>query len=396
MEFRSQTGRPLTNRSILEKERRMFRFSGVECRIVDRSAPQGAPVPNRNGPAPLPTETGFACKVGWFIKAARRGSWQACVAEDRMKVRPIDEDDSTLDGAEAMWRERERKPFLPGTSFDFDPSPPQKDILGVPMVMENLPLDQMPKESRRLKLARVFSGFFRLSPEDRLRRRFYETVRLVTALLAKPSGMGTAFKRKPRKGATGRLKAGVSRVYHPYVLKPAFEFLKELPDELDAERRFLDRLLGEVLDKYANTLSAIRLKPFTFEADAKEQFYFAYKAEKLLRRITDPTDRFESIQEIYNSYFHARNYYFYSLVRREAMPDDNQLFMLFCCAEFFVSRLGWNGELLPTPNPRVVPTRTQLLYYALRDVSVLRRFKNDREFAHQLRETLKSFPASAY
>ena len=56
------------------------------------------------------------------------------------------------------------------------------------------------------------------------------------------------------------------------------------------------------------------------------------------------------------------------------MPSDNQLFMAFCCGAYFILRIDWHGDLLASPNPRAIPTRTPLLYYALREVSILRRF----------------------
>ena len=70
----------------------------------------------------------------------------------------------------------------------------------MPMVMKTLPPDRMPKESRRLKLVRMVSGLFRLSPEDLLRQRFHETMRLVQALLAKRSGMAPPSGASRAKG----------------------------------------------------------------------------------------------------------------------------------------------------------------------------------------------------
>ena len=154
--------------------------------------------------------------------------------------------------------------------------------------------------------------------------------------------------------------------------------MPSIPDTLAAERRFLELLMTRALKRYGEQMALIKGSAFSFEHEAREYFFAGFRLEKQIKKVNSPDERFAALQAIHTNYFHGRNYYYYALLRREKLAPDNKLFMLFARAVYFMARIDWNGELLEKPNPRMLPSRDDMLFFVERDKSVVTRYRSER------------------
>lgn len=280
-----------------------------------------------------------------------------------------------------------------GKYFNFKPLPPPADILGNPLVVPNLPTHKLPKETfgSRVKrfLARMNLGS--QSAETRLRWKLYDTIQATMASLS-PAVTLVAEKRAPARKR--KLSVPVVVVRHPYHLRHVFEMMPSIPDTLAAERRFLELLMTRALKRYGEQMALIKGSAFSFEHEAREYFFAGFRLEKQIKKVNSPDERFAALQAIHTNYFHGRNYYYFALLRREKLAPDNKLFMLYARAVYFMARIDWNGELLDKPNPRMLPSRDDMLFFVERDKSVVTRYRTDQDFQRQVKAVLEAFPAS--
>ncbi|MBI1205661.1 MAG: hypothetical protein GC191_00070 [Azospirillum sp.] len=280
-----------------------------------------------------------------------------------------------------------------GRYFNFNPPPPEQDVLGNPLVVPKLPTHKLPKETWRSRFSRFLAHYHLGSQksETRLRWKVYDTITAVMASVS-PSDPSIASKSARRNGGRAGDATSIAKIRHPHQLKPAFEFTLNLPAHLANEAKFLELLLALILRKYGETMSGVQNHPFSFESEAKEYFNTAFKTERQLKNFNSPEERYAAIQNIYTNYYHGRLYYLYAVVRRERLREDSRLFSLLCRGAYFMARVEWNGELLDKPNTRMLPTRREILFHAQRDNAVLQHVKTDQEFSQQVQAMLKAFP----
>lgn len=278
-----------------------------------------------------------------------------------------------------------------GKYFNFNPLPPSSDILGNPLVVPNLPTHKQPKESFGSRMQRLLVRFHlgKQSGAMRLRWKLQDTV---ASLLASVSPAATLSGEQRSKVQRGGKKVTITAVRHPYHLRHVLDMIPTLPPELAGERRFLELLMSRILKKYGEQMSLVKGSAFSFENEAREHFFAGFKLERQLKKINAPDERFLALQNIYNNYFHGRNYYYYALLRRERLAPDNKLFMLFSRACYFMARVDWNGELTEKANPRTLPTRETLAFYLQRDKTAMTRYRSDPEYQAQVKSVLEAFP----
>jgi hypothetical protein len=279
--------------------------------------------------------------------------------------------------------------LVTGNYFNFNPLPPEPDILGKPLVVPNLPTHKQPRENWRSRMQRFFARLHigRQSSTTRLVWRMHDTI---ASVLASVSAASLGASRQSPRARGGGVSAVTVR--HPYHLRHVFELLPQLPDEVAAQRRFLELLLSRILKRYGEQVGLTRGGVFSFENEAKEYFYAGFKMERQIKRYTSSDERFAALQAIYTNYFHGRNYYYYALLRREKLAPDNKLFMLYSRACYFTARIDWNGELLDMPSPRTLPSRDTMMFYIQRDKTVLTRYRSDPDFQRQVKSVLRAFP----
>lgn len=278
-----------------------------------------------------------------------------------------------------------------GKYFNFKPLPPPADVLGKPLVVSDLPTHRLPRETWRSRLQRILARvqLGRQSTMTLLRWKIHDTVASVLASIS-PAVLLPPDKRRAARGRGGPVPVVIVR--HPYHLRHVFDLVLTLPDEVMAERRFLELLMGRILKKYGEQMLAMKGAAFSFENEAKEYLLAGFRLERQIKKISAPDERFIALQAIHTNYFHGRNYYLYALLRREKLAADSKLFMLFSRACYFMARIDWNGELLDKPHPRSVPPRRLLVFHLQRDKSVLARMKSDPEFYRQVKSVLDAFP----
>ncbi|WP_247887098.1 hypothetical protein [Azospirillum sp. SYSU D00513] len=277
-----------------------------------------------------------------------------------------------------------------GNYFNFNPLPPQPDLLGKPLVVPDLPAHKRPKENWRGRFQRLLVGLRlgRQSAGTRLRWKMQDTLASVVASVS-------AAAQRPNRRAPAARGGGtvpVVTVRHPYHLRHVFDMLPQIPDEVAAERRFLELVLMRILRRYGEQVGLMRGGAFSFEAEAKEYLLAGFRMERQIKQFTNPDERFAALQAIHTAYFHGRNYYYYALLRREKLNPENKLFMLFSRACYFNARIDWNGELLEKPSPRSLPDRDTMMFYIQRDRTVLTRYREDPDFQRQIKAILRAFP----
>ncbi|WP_448204747.1 hypothetical protein [Azospirillum sp. sgz302134] len=278
-----------------------------------------------------------------------------------------------------------------GRYFNLTPLPPPPDVLGNPLVVPDLPTHKMPQETWRGRLQRILARFHigKQSAHTTLRWKVQDTIASVVASVS-PTVTMAGDRRGPGKGK-GR-PVPVIVVRHPYHLRHVFELIFQIPNELAAERRFLELLMGRILRRYGEQMALMKGAAFSFENEAREYFFAGFKLERQIKKINSPDERFAALQAIYTNYFHARNYYYYALLRREKLTPDNKLFMLYSRAAYFMARVDWSGELLDKPNQRSLPSREDMLFFVQRDKTVLTRYRTDQDFQRQVKAVLEAFP----
>lgn len=278
-----------------------------------------------------------------------------------------------------------------GKYFNFNPLPPQDDVLGNPLVVPNLPTHKLPKETLGSRLSRTMArlNLGHQSATTRLRWKLFDMIAAVIGSVSPSAGLSSDQRaRLQRKGQ----KMAALTVRHPYHLRQVLEMIPQIPDELAPERRFLELLLSRIMKKYGEQMAAMKGSPFSFEHEAREYFFAGYKMERQIKKVNAPDERFLMLQNIYNVYFHGRFYYYCALLRRERLAPENKLFMLYSRASYFMARIDWNGELTEKPNPRMLPTRGVMMFHVQRDKTVLARYRSDPDFQRQVKGVLDAFP----
>ncbi len=283
--------------------------------------------------------------------------------------------------------------MVQGSSFRFEPLAPAIDRLEHPVVLAELPAAPFPEQTFRSRVRRYMAGkrADRHSHEQRLHWRFYDTVDQVLTLVSPQpyqpvSALGFEL-RGSKKNATPS-----PGIFHPYQLKAAFELLAELPETFAAERHYLDDLLSSILIAYRTQISQRTIGSMSFFREAQDYFISGYRLEKTILKSIDGEAQIAACQQIYDTYHHGINYYVYALVTRESIEIPNSVFMMFCNALYFKARIEWNGALRSQANSKKLPTRNWILFFVLRDRTVLKQHQNNTDYAKQLRELLRAFP----
>ena len=308
-------------------------------------------------------------------------------------------DQTAKDGQPAAaaegWKERIRG-VVQGSAFRFEPVAPGIDRLEKPALLKELPDAPFPEQTLRSRVRRFIAGkrADRHSREQLLHWRFYDTVDQVLGLVSpepyQPSGgFGLGF------GRSRGVAAPSPGIRHPYQIKSACEFLGELPEGFAAERRYLDELLSLTLIAYRTEISRRTIGSLSFFHEAQDYFISGYKLEKTILKTADRDAKISACQQIYDSYHHGINYYIYALLAREPFDAQNSVFMFFCNALHFKARIEWNGNLLERAIAKKLPSRNWVLFYALRDRTVLKQYQADGAYARQFKELLQAFPEDA-
>ena len=291
------------------------------------------------------------------------------------------------------WKER-IKGVVQGSAFRFEPLAPGIDRLEKPALLKELPDSPFPEQTLRSRVRRFIAGKHadRHSREQLLHWRFYDIVDQVLGLVSPEpyqASAGFGFGRSPGEAVPS------PGIRHPYQIKSACEFLGELPEAFAAERRYLDELLSLTLFAYRTEISRRTIGSMSFFHEAQDYLISGYKLEKSILKGADREAKISACQQIYDSYHHGINYYIYALLTREPFDSQNSVFMFFCNALHFKARIEWNGNLLDRAIAKKLPSRNWVLFYALRDRTVLRQYQADGAYARQFKELLQAFPEDA-
>lgn len=278
-----------------------------------------------------------------------------------------------------------------GRQFNMNPLPPPADVLGNPLVVTDLPTHKMPRETISDRFQRLMMNLHigNQSSAVRLRFKVQDMTATVMASLSPSVTLTPEARAKIKHSGRG---APVIIVRHPYHLRHVFDYLPKIPDELGLDRRFLELMLNRCLKKYGEQMASVKGSAFHFEAEAREYLHNAFRIERQLKKIQAQDERLNAMQLVYNSYFHGKNYYYYSLLRREKATADARMFMMYARAAYFLARVEWNGNLLDKPNPRLLPDRNSIYFVLQRDKAVLEQYRTDQNFQKQVKSVIDAFP----
>ncbi len=298
-----------------------------------------------------------------------------------------------------------------GQTFRFGAPSPALDRLPSPLTLPGLAepafktLIARPEATSFLqRLAAFLKKQRRETARERLLRRMRDAMALIRSTMVlppEPAAPREAVKGETAKGGAAKGEAagaGHGKFHrprgleHPYQLKTVLDLIPELPDAYSGERKYFEELLFAIIHQYKTQIAARHVWTFSFQSEALQYFQLADRVRRRLKRRGSREDVKSLSQLIHDNYFHGIYYYMLSVYIREASEKPNTLFLEFCNASLFLARLDWDGGILEQPSMRRLPSRGQLLYFAIRDESVLKQFNSHYDYARQFKDTLGAFP----
>lgn len=280
-----------------------------------------------------------------------------------------------------------------GRQIDLRPSPPEQDTLAEPLALERTPAYQPPEDGRWARLHALLARLgWTVGSTDRR-----EVTRVHTVTARTLSAVSPPIARQLRSsgwlrrhGVVGR--SSVPAVTHPYTLLEAFQLLFRIPPEMSKEQRFLELVLALTLRQYAQLLSRQTGTRFGFDLEAMEYMVQATKIERVLKKATNPSERMDLVQAMYNAFYHARHYYMFSLIARERSANQGKMFPLYCHAAHTMARIHWDGAISETAIGARLPSRREVLFLFKRDRALIQRCADDETYAAQVKAMVASFP----
>ena len=290
----------------------------------------------------------------------------------------------------AMEIDGRQKGVIHGQTFRFGAPPPALDRLAHPLTLPSLKeptlktLIERPESGNiLLRIASFLKKQRRETPRERLQRRMRDAMTVVrSTLIGAPAAEG---------GGQGKFHRSRG-LEHPYQLKTVLDLIPELPDSHAAERRYFEELIFAIVQQYKALISERHVWTFSFHAEAQQYFHLADRVRRRLIKRDGREDMKSLAQLVYDNYFHGIYYYMMSIYIRESAEKANSLFIEFCKASKFIASIDWDGAILEQPSLRRLPSRGQLLYFAIRDESVLKQFNNHYGYAREFKDLLGSFP----
>ncbi|CAK0774357.1 conserved hypothetical protein [uncultured Gammaproteobacteria bacterium] len=276
------------------------------------------------------------------------------------------------------------------SSFNPNPDPPLRDVLGKPLVLTTMPFQHLPEPSWRIKLSR-FLTWHGLGPALEIRRQRWQAIDTAAMAMAIFSGRRTPPPLFIHHNSSV-LAPSFNGFRHPYQMRPAFSLLVRLPEAIAAERKLLEVVLAMGLRDYVRAFKGISETLFNLGGEAREYFQEAIRTERLMRMSRIDDERNDMVQIAYDCYFHGIQYYLYALIARENLPAGNRLFSSMYRGSLFMARIDRGGRLLDKPIRALLPTRNQIMFYATHDAVVTERFRSDPGFAQQFRNLRDSLP----
>lgn len=179
---------------------------------------------------------------------------------------------------------------------------------------------------------------------------------------------------------------------HPTQLAPYLESLTDLPESLQEEGGALESSIAALLIEYRFKHSIQRGLMCYYSKLAKQAFMEGYKKQKMVGKIDDPDELAQVLDGIRKQYLQFIRNYVYAVVTREDVLKGEPLFGNLLTAFLFLSRIGAAGTLDKEPNGRRLPSRSCLLFVALRDPVLLKAAENIA-FQRKLSRSIKDFPA---
>ena len=285
---------------------------------------------------------------------------------------------------------------LLGASLSFEPSPPVLDVLSSAVAVSRLPEYQPPRDTLGARLNAVLGTLGWTSHEREAQLKWHAqavTAMVMASLVPAVARELEASGWLRRHQTAGRLRVGA--ITHPYDVLEAFKTVTKLPASLGRERRFLELVLGLLLRGYQEALSQAGNARFSFEAEAKEHFIRGARLERSLKHCTDSNDRLGVLQHVINAYYHAKNYYMFSVIARQNSTSDGKMFVMFCHAALSLAQIDWDGTLHTQPVTARLPPRAEVTFLFSRDRSLRERCARDSSLFAQTKALISTFPTSA-
>ena len=278
-----------------------------------------------------------------------------------------------------------------GRSLNFEPPPPAQDVLGNPVAIFKLPPYELPHDTlgTRIVSLLVQMGLSTRAKELRQHWRLQGATALVMGGLL--SSVARTLGKTDWLRRHGARHARAPVITHPYAVLESFEVMMQAPDFLAKERRFLEIILALVLRQYVEMISQANSNKFSFEMEAREYFLRAIRIEHVMKKASSYDERLSMLQEIYDCYYHCKNYYVFSIISRERTANDGKMFIMYCHALRALARFLSDGTFSDRPAESRMPTRGEVLFLFQRDRCLKKQCLENPELRAQARELIKSF-----
>ena len=279
-----------------------------------------------------------------------------------------------------------------GRSFNVAPPPPPEDILGNPLVIAKLPSYELPHDTLGVQVSSLLVQIGLSSRAKELRQLW--RIQAATALVM-ATQLSTVARKVEKTGWLRRHNAlrhtRIPQLIHPYAVLESFEAMVQTPDAFSKERRFLEIILALVLRQYIETISGANNSRFSFEMEAREHFLRAIRLEHMIKKVSAADEQFELLQQLYDCYYHCKNYYAFSIIARERAQNEGKMFMMYCHALHALARFQSDGTFGDRISEARLPTRSEVLFLFQRDRSLKKQCLENPEVRAQAKALIKTF-----
>ena len=125
--------------------------------------------------------------------------------------------------------------------------------------------------------------------------------------------------------------------------------------------------------------------------EAREHFLRAIRLEHMIKKVSAADEQFELLQQLYDCYYHCKNYYAFSIIARERAQNEGKMFMMYCHALHALARFQSDGTFGDRISEARLPTRSEVLFLFQRDRSLKKQCLENPEVRAQAKALIKTF-----
>ncbi len=301
------------------------------------------------------------------------------------------------------------KGVIYGSSFDRRPSSPKIHLLAHNIKIQNFPAQCLPNIkdglAKRIKNIWVYMLTGQLPyNRDHLKKAYDHIISIIMSVdMNCNTTIDTLISNNNRfKKQWGWFKTHNDKIFtinHPYDMIEIIDFIPHLDGELLAEKYSLELYCYTIINNYISMIkddadsNSLMKKKFSFSEESSHYFHDGYKLEAMLANVDSADEKKSIVKIIYENYFHAKWYYYFSVLAREKIGNEGKNFMSAYHAMLFMAKVDDFGILHNAPKRRYLPRKQEIKFYIRRDTSLRLRSDSDKKFEEKLQDIVKSLPS---